>query len=228
MLSLVTIIRDDGSATCVPWQEVSLADLLRAADEAILPGDPLRQYLIVPTGFGDFTGSAWSEVLEYFNTAWRLVAALPESEDFWGTIGRVADLGGASVVGTSIVRRVRSLKRRYRARRDVVEESAHHLDDVGLAPRELHRLLKSRSWSTDELERLLNCDRVVAEAIAWSQEMVRDETTGRWQYVKGEAEDQIVHTELHMAVDATFTEDHIRKTIAIYLRDGDAPAALRK
>jgi hypothetical protein len=207
--NLTQIILVDGSGAAfrpVDWKSTSLASLLIAADRGLIDGDPRHIYLILPSGFGDFTGFDWDHV----------VAALWIARE---AIGVMSDT-------SSIVDLARLAYARLRRRSDGVEAiaaSAASWEARGCAPSDVIQMLSRVSRTAGEVSALLACSDDEAKAILWALGASHNDADGKWYWGRT-SEDLLFATNTTTATYAHVPTDQLQEyfewRVKAYLESG--------
>ena len=161
------ILVDESGAAFRPrdWKSTSLASVLSAADRGLIDGNPRHIYLILPSGFGDFTGFDWGHV----------VGALWIAREAIGVLG---DTSG-------IVDLARLVHTRLRRRSDGVEAvavNAASWEARGCAPSDVIQMLSRASRTAEDVAALLACTDDEAKAILWALGASHNDADGRWYW----------------------------------------------
>lgn len=161
--SEVAVVPDDrGRATWRrPALDATLGELLNAADQGLVDGDPLQPYLIPSIPQGDL-----GVLTEWISFTHVMTVA-----------GVIATVDGVLGMGD----RLRELRRRRTPDLQTIVER-HQTDWAarGAAPTDLIRLLASAERTTAEISALLGCSEEDATAILWGFGFTLDSATKRW------------------------------------------------
>jgi hypothetical protein len=192
-----------------PWQSIRVDQLLQAANRGLVEGDPTHPYLILPTGFGDFTGFDWSHVVGALSIMREALAAVGDT---------------SSVV--DIYRLVRNKLKKRGEGVEVVTKKVIDWKSRGAAPSDFHRLLSSASRTATEVAALVGCSEHEAEAMMWSLGASYNDNDGKWYWNRTE-EDRLFAYMFEEAIWGHFTAEEIRllykKQIAYFIENGYAP-----
>ena len=167
ILGELTGVDSEGVAYRRRWQDCPFEDLIRSRDEGLLPGDPLRLYLVpYPPGGGDVWITTWD----------ALRASL---DGIWWILDKVGILGGAW--GAYEVAR-----RRVKAARSAIAENASHWSERGIDPADMDLILNTRAeWRPSNVAALFDCTEEQAEGVLVARGWRYDEARAVWRPATG-------------------------------------------
>ena len=177
-LTELTLVDDRGRALfgVSRLHAVRFSDLIRAADAGVIDGDPLRPYLILDQGWGDWPGVDWATTQTALDVVWEVVKA-------------VAALTGAAA---GVVKARSWLRERVDRGRTALATNPVWAQR-GDRPDQLAALVSLRPWKTHELAALLGCSESEAEGILWILGFSYDPETERWQRGHDEPAEMLSH-----------------------------------
>ena len=201
----VVVVRDElGQAVWKrPPFEATMAELLDAAKEGLIEGDPLQPYLVlvVPQGTSGLYAE-WQQFLETLRILWEISGAM-------------GHLGGAWAF-VELVRRV--IKRRNAGVTKAVERNAKAWSERGARPDDLLQLLRQKPRRIHEVTSLLGCSAGEAEALLWGLGYTESEGFWRW---RGDAVARLIadDVELGPAFSNYRGEEKVRPELERRLRE---------
>lgn len=191
LTTTLTLVDDSGRARWnVHFSEATYDELLTSSEAGAFTADPLRPYLVLLHPMGNGMSVPWPAVV----AGWVV---------FVKAMGFLADAGGAASTSARVVQRIKELTGRAEPVIEVIDRHFADWSERGAAPYDLIAFLKSRTWTTEDLSRLLGCAPAEAEAILWSHGFAYDQEQGRWHArhdssarVLGDIADVVAHFEL--------------------------------
>jgi hypothetical protein len=168
LAGLVPAVDRQGRVYRAPWKDAPLGDAVRARDEGIFPGDPLRPYLIPhPPGGGDYWFVySWDALETTLRAAWDVAEALSVLGGTWAALAMA--------------------KKRLRSARSAVAEHSESWRERDLDPFYARQLLLTRdSWSAEQVSVLFDIPESQAEGLLYAMGWRYD--TSRHDWVPGGA-----------------------------------------
>ena len=144
-----------------PGLDASMAELLDAASNGLLAGDPLQPYLIPSIPQGDLGGlDQWINLKD----ALSVLVTIASVDGLLGLKDRIVEVR----------------KRRGAALVAAVERNSSDWSQRGAAPSDLVRLLAARDRNSGEVAALLGCPETEAEALLWGLGFAYDDSRAVW------------------------------------------------
>jgi hypothetical protein len=209
----VTLVDQQGRAVWGIYfkaDEVTVAELVRAGEQAALNGDPLRPYLILSPSIGNGFFLPWVVLGGGLKLLW----------DFLETVSTIED---TLSFGERVIEAARD---RLGRGREVVEEHYPNWAERGGTPVGLMKFLRQRNWATPDLAQLLGCTEQEAEAVLWALGYSKAES-GLWR-PGGDPEAELLNVAVgdlpySFSTDMVGFERTVQHRIGEFLRTGELP-----
>jgi hypothetical protein len=162
---VLTLVDEEGRAQWnVPFASVTFADLIRAREAGVLPGDPYRIYYPVYPGIGDGVLITWLAIVGAIKVVWKVMETIATIEDNLGFAQRV----------------IETAKSRLGKGQPIIEAQYSSWEKRGGQPDSVLRMLGARPWHSADLADVLVCSEAEAEAILWAFGFAQD-SAGLWR-----------------------------------------------
>jgi hypothetical protein len=161
----LTLVDERGRAVWeVSPEDAPFEQIVRAAEAGALEGDPSRIYLNLTPPAGDGIFVDWPTLVQAWDVCWEI-------------LDRIDTAVGAAAAAEFVRRKLRN---RIGRGRPAVDRYAPSWAQRNGSPRGLAELLARRSWSSEEVARLLGISGGEADAVLGIFGFAQDGEDGRW------------------------------------------------